>query len=176
MLTLQITDKDLFDEGTEQFLTVKGATVDMEHSLASLSKWEAKYKKPWFGKDGFSMSTSELLDYFQMMCLSPCDPAVFKFMNQDEVNIVGEYMNDSQTATWFGHRDEPSGKGRVITAELVYYWMISLKIPFEAENWNINRLFTLIQVCTEESTPKKNTMTPADRARLNKERLAKFGG
>ena len=45
MFTLKIDDVDFFDEKTERFFTIKGQTLQLEHSLVAISKWEAKYKK-----------------------------------------------------------------------------------------------------------------------------------
>ena len=61
MLTITIKDQELFNEETNEFTTVKGQTLQLEHSLVSISKWEAKWKKAFLKKD--DRSTEEVLDY-----------------------------------------------------------------------------------------------------------------
>ena len=68
---------------------------------------------------------------------------------------IKNYMEDPMTATWFNDKNNPKSKQKSVTAELIYYWMISLGIPIELEKWHLNRLLTLIRVCNLENAPKK---------------------
>ena len=58
------------------------------------------------------------------------------------------------TATTFVDRKK-SLKKEIITSEIVYYWMVMYNIPFECEKWHINRLLTLIRVCTVKMNTEK---------------------
>ena len=59
------------------------------------------------------------------------------------------------TATTFNDSNKKSGGTEIITSELIYYWMISLNIPFECQKWHLNKLFTLIKVCSIKNQPPK---------------------
>ena len=68
-------------------------------------------------------------------------------------------MEDPMTATVINERNMPKGKGgtgqKVITAEMIYYWMTALNIPFECQKWHLNQLMTLIKVASIEQQPPK---------------------
>ena len=87
------------------------------------------------------------------------------------------------TATWFSDdkKEKTSNfSSKIITSELIYYWMISLGIPVEKfEKWHLNRLLTLIRVFNAENAPKdkKKRLTNeilAERAALNAKRKAQL--
>ena len=76
------------------------------------------------------------------------------------------------TATTFTQTDKNTVKGEQITADLIYYYMVTFHIPFECEKWHINRLITLIRVCSEKSQPNKK-MSKGEIMRRNAELNAK---
>lgn len=129
----------------------------MEHSLISLAKWESKWHKPFFGKD--DKTEEQILDYIRCMTLTKdVDPNIYLHLPPSVLEEIFDYMEDSMTATWFSKEEERrSGIGRkeTITAEIIYYWMVTLNIPVQFEKWHLNRLITLIRVINVKNTPPK---------------------
>lgn len=179
MLRIIVPLSEEYDEKTSEFAAVESVTLDLEHSLVSLSKWESKHEVPFLGPK--PLSHEDILDYIGMMILGDPSPkeieAVTRF-SALELNEVNEYINAKMTATWFNERDAPRPRREIITAELIYYWMISLNIPFECQHWHLNRLLTLIRVCNLKNSPAKK-MPRADVAaqqrELNALRRQQFG-
>ena len=179
MLTLQIPPREFFDERKQEFINFEGCSLQMEHSLISLSEWEAKWKKPFLNKPE-NRTNEELLDYFRCMTITKnVNPLAFASLTQEHINTIGNYINDPMTATWFSEDGKPSKRPtEVVTSELIYYWMIAQNIPFECRKWHLNRLLTLIRVCNVKNNPPKK-MSKADIARrqreLNEQRKKKLG-
>ena len=154
MLRVTIPAIELWDESKEEFINTKGQTLQLEHSLVSLSKWESKWCKPFISKD--TKTEEEELDYIRCMTITQnVDPDVYKFIPNDIREEIKEYINAPMTATWFNEDKKGKVDSEQITSELVYYWMIAQNIPFECEKWHLNRLLTLIKVCNIKSQPPK---------------------
>ena len=65
MLKITIPATEQWDEAKEQFVSTKEQTLQLEHSLVSLSKWEAKWCKSFlYTKD---KTFEETLDYIRCM-------------------------------------------------------------------------------------------------------------
>lgn len=174
MLELTIQRGELWDEQNEVFIPIPPVTLRLEHSLISLSKWESKWKKPFlktFEKIE-QVKTDEWLDYIRCMTVNPNVPAdAYLALTQDQMRVIHAYMNDPMTATWFSDKNKKKPQSRqIVTAEIIYFKMTYLGIPFECEKWHLNRLTTLIRVCEEKSAPPKKMgqkEAAIDNARLN---------
>ena len=153
MLQLITNPREEWNETTQEFIYTKSYVLQLEHSLVSISKWESKWCKPFLSKD--PKTYEETIDYIRCMTLTQnVDPKVYKFLTKDNVQKVNEYIEAPMTATTV--RDTPGPKSHeIITSELIYYWMISYNIPFECQKWHLNRLLTLIRVCSIKNTPAK---------------------
>lgn len=156
MLQITIPATTLFNEDTCEFIYVKEQTISLEHSLVSLSKWESKWCKPFLSSN--DKTQEQTIDYVRCMTLTQnVDPNSYMAIPNDVMNTIAKYIEAPMTATWFAE-DKSEGKksGKTtITSELIYYWMISLNIPFECQKWHLNRLLTLIRVCNEKNKPPK---------------------
>ena len=153
MLRIQIPDKEFYDEISEEFIVIRGQTLELEHSLISLSKWESRWQVPFLSQQ--EKTREQTLSYVRDMTLTRnVDPSVYHALSDENLDAISAYIASPETATTF--RNTPTkGQGSVVTAEIIYYWMISLTIPFECKTWHLNRLLTLIRVCNEKNAPKK---------------------
>lgn len=178
MLEITVPEHEFYDEYKEEFFTIKEQTLVMEHSLVSISKWEAKWKKPYMSSE---KTPEEALDYIRCMTVSPkkVNPLVYRALTQENADAIEAYINDPMTATTInvnGHRKV--GRKETITSELVYYWMTAQNVPIEFEKWHINRLLTLLEVCAIKNDPNPKKMSRSavgkqNRA-LNAARRAKY--
>jgi hypothetical protein len=177
MLTIVIPTQEAFNEETNEFEVVSSVTCRFEHSLVSLSKWESNFEKPFLSSN--DKSPEELMWYIKAMILNRgFPPEVFDHFTNDHVNKINTYVNERMTATWFSASPTEKTSREVITAEVIYYWMISLSIPFECQHWHLNRLLTLIRVCNDKNAPKKKLSVReiAQRNRaLNEQRKSQLG-
>ncbi len=154
MLSITIPDTELWDEEKEEFIYVRRQTLQLEHSLISVSKWESKWNKPFFTDK--KLTREEAADYVRCMTLTKnVDDNIYLCLTPELSNQISEYMNRSMTAAWFREKKGEKRSSKQVTSDLIYYWMVALNIPFECEKWHLNRLLTLIRVCDIENQPKK---------------------
>ena len=180
MLEITIPETEFFDSETNMFVMKKETKLQLEHSLLSISKWESRHQKPFLG-DGTSesrLTPEEFLDYIKDMTLTKnVDPDVYYILARNPVlqKMVNDYIDAPMTATTFSNSKPPEKTNKIITAEIIYWEMIALNIPFECQKWHLNRLMTLIRVCSiKQQKPEKmphNDMV-AQRRALNAQRKA----
>lgn len=176
MLTIVVSAQEYFDESKKEFVSVPDTTVQLEHSLVSLSKWEAIHEKPFLSKD--EKTDSEILSYIECMVLSPeVSPTIVRFFSADDYARIQSYLDAKMTATWFSTRKEGPSR-EIVTAEVIYYWMFSFGVPLECQEWHLNRLLTLLKVCNAKNQPQKKmskSELAARNRRLNEQRRAALG-
>ena len=155
MLRITIPEMEVYDENRNEFVVLKEQKLVLEHSLVSLSKWEAKTHKPFLTNE--DKTIPEMIEYVKCMTLTQnVDPSVYNRLTNANLKEIGDYIQDPMTATWFSNKKTTSHNREVVTSQLIYYWMVALQIPFECQKWHLNRLFTLIRVCNEKNQkPKK---------------------
>ena len=184
MLTIVVPSTELFDDTTQMFIMTKPVTITLEHSLISLSKWEAKWKRP-FLKENDRKTTEEVLDYIRCMTITPnvSDNTYMAISANTEIcEQIQAYINDPMTATTFSNIENKPVKNRqVVTSELIYYWMIQLNIPVEFQKWHLSRLLTLIKICEIKNSAAMNKQKASKNAirnrnrSLNAQRKARLG-
>lgn len=155
-LVVEITPED-WDERTQEFIPAKTVTLQLEHSLVSIKKWESKWKRSFLSSRQ-GLTIEETVDYIRCMTLTQnVKSEVYQKLSQKNINDVNAYIADSMTATTFSDKSSKKGRNDIITAELIYYWMISLGIPMECQKWHLNQLITLIRVCSAKNAPATKT-------------------
>lgn len=181
MFLLHIKSGEQFDEENNMFFHEVDVQLELEHSLVSLSKWESKHEIPFLGST--NKTDEQTIDYVKAMTITPdVDPEVYKFITAEQYTQISEYINAKQTATWFAAKPKgPQGKTETVTAEVIYYWLVALNIPFETQTWHLNRLITLVKVCDEKNKPadKKRKRSAAEiaaeRRAINEARRKQMG-
>lgn len=173
MLTINIGSEEGYDEAKNEFIRTGGVWVNLEHSLVSLSKWEAKYQVPFLAKKEYTRQ--ELLDYVLFMVVTPnFDATALLGMTDKEWDQIDEYINSNQSATKFGKMPTRHAETETITSELIYYWMTAFNIPSQYENWHLQRLFALIRICNMKQQPPKKRSSQeiaAEYREINERRL-----
>lgn len=175
MLTIMVIMAEGFSDESQEFLATDSFRLDLEHSLASLSKWESFFEKPFLSSG--EKTSEETLWYIKAMTITQdVPPEVYGKLSEHNVAEIWKYINAKMTATTFSNMAQ--GRTReIITAELVYYWMFSMNIPLECEHWHLNRLLTLVRVFNvKNAKPKKMSQAEAaaQRRSLNEQRRAKY--
>lgn len=178
MLELKIPEVELYDDRIGEFFTIRGQTIRLEHSLVSLAKWESRWEKPFLSKT--PMTTKENVHYIKCMTITQnVHPIIFSHIAKYHLKEIFAYMELPMTATTFAKQKEPwKGVRKIVTAEVIYFWMTEFNIPFECQKWHLNRLLTLINVCNLERQPKGKMSAKALAKRnyaLNEQRRKRLG-
>lgn len=174
-LVVQLTEN--FDSENQEF-EEETMVIELEHSLASLSKWEAIWELPLLSTEDKTPEMS--FSYLECMCLTPnVPPEVLRNLSEENQTLLSEYLDKKQTATWFSNENPSPRSGEAITAELIYYWMSAFQIDWEAQYWPLNKLLTLVKVFSvkQDNKPKQTSQRKRqmDIARINAQRRAELG-
>lgn len=152
MLHIVIPATELWNEFKQEFTNTKAQSLQLEHSLVSISKWESKWQKPFLTKE--KKTSEETLDYIKCMTLTQNVPSEsYNHLSYNNIVDINNYIESPMTATTIREQKQKSGVDEQLTSELIYYSMVALNIPFECQKWHLNRLITLIRVCNIKNTP-----------------------
>ena len=189
MKTVTIPKGEVWIEEEQRFIeTDREYTLILEHSLVSMSRWEAEYKKPFLAIE--SKTKEETLFYIKCMtCNKQIPEKVYLVIPDYVITEIDEYINTEMTATNIPEpKKEGQGRGsfkkEIVTSEKVYCWMILYGIPVEFERWHFSRLMALIKLLRKEherSDPnrKKRRRSNADVmsswSQINAQRMKRLG-
>lgn len=178
MLRLTVKGEELFDEESNRFVETDGTVLDLEHSLVSISKWEAKYEIAFLSDT--KKTNEQVLDYVRFMSLSgDVSDEVLGRLSNENVKQINNYIASKQSATRFMQKPGGAPSREKVTSELIYYWLIALQIPWETQHWHLERLLTLVEVCQRKNqaqNPKKMNKSDMVKQRqaLNAQRRAQY--
>lgn len=159
MLEIVIREYELFNNETQEFTNYPSIKIELEHSLISLSKWESRWHKPYLNKYA-AKTTEEVMDYIKCMTITKRVPdSAYDFLTESQIKEITNYITDPMTATVIQDTNKKSGQGEILTSELIYYYMLTANIPIECEKWHLNRLITLLSICSIKSQPAKQQST-----------------
>lgn len=178
MLTVVVPGTETWNDKTERFVVTQGQTLELEHSLVSLSEWEARFEKPFLSSE--KKTVDETYGYIQAMSKEPVSREILASLTDDNIKEINSYIESKHSATWFKEVPGASRRSReIVTAEIIYHWMFAMQIDISCQHWHLARLFTLIKVTSEKNQkPKKMSKAEAiaQQRQLNAERLARTGG
>lgn len=167
---------ETWDDEKEEFIEPPYVVLELEHSLVSISKWESKWHKAFLS--GKEKTAEETMDYIKHMTLNEnVDPGVYDCLTRENILQINEYIAAPMTATVLPNDRKSGNSKEVTTSELIYFWMIAQNIPFECQYWHLNRLLTLIRVCTAKTNPpgkRSKGELMRDYAEINKANRARF--
>lgn len=188
MLTIQIPAKEFYDERTSEFFTLGPYTLQLEHSLRSIAKWEGRTHKRFFDAENENgMKPVDFVEYVRCMTVNQVrDERVYAMLQKKHYEQIAAYMGESQTARKTKKNSKNGKKGKKprtvqeITVETIYFLMIRNGIPFECENWHYSRLSALIEACEANGAAAGGKMMSYREQQqffneLNNQRRAKYG-
>lgn len=176
MLKLVLPETEYYDETQNLFVTQEPKTLVLEHSLRSVARWESKWNVAFLSDK--EKTREQTLDYITCMSVNKNIPdSLLQRIGNKELQTVSDYINAKMTATTITRRGTKRPTSEIVTAEIIYWWMIQYGIPPEYEKWHLNRLLMLIEVCNLKSGPQKKMGRQEQMAQqraLNKARQAKY--
>ena len=167
MLTFHLVATDEFPE----------TLVELEHSLHAISKWEEIHEVPFLKKDE-ERAPDLSIDYVRCMVVGDLPPDFLKRLTPEQIKAAYDYLAEKRSATWFREDLHQRPSRQIITSEVVYAWMTELRIPFETQYWNFNRLMNLVKILSERQSPPKKVSKQQQMdeiRRINAERKARLG-
>lgn len=173
MLEIDVVTEESYDEERNEFVAGRTVRVVLEHSLVTLSKWEAVWQTPFLGRE--AKTPEQIISYIEMMIQGDkLPPEVFHNLLKNHNEEINKFIASEQSATRLPNPANAANYRETVTAELIRYWMMKLNVPPEYDRWHLNRLIMQIRVASHKETPQK-PMSLQQRRELNRARLTKYG-
>lgn len=172
MITIDIPDKKIIDPQSSQEVFVPGGRFKFEHSLKAIAKWESKWHEPFLvnGEKTFEQT----VDY--ILCMCDDENLTVANLTNDVLKELIEYIQDKHSATTI--KEDSMPKSKIITSEVLYSYLAVAQIPFDTEDWNLDRLLLLVGAVSALHTPPKK-MTQREimeqNRKLNAQRKKELG-
>ncbi len=166
MITIDLGSIEYYDDSNNQFVYEDGGVVRFEYSLKAVYDWEAVWQKPFLKGE---LTEEELIDFYMRMALDPIEE---KFLTNEVMSTLAEYIQNMNTATSFSTMQggqgggSSSNKSKTHTAEELYALMFSAGVPLDFENRNLNRLLVILRIIASYNNPPKK-MSKQDILRQN---------
>lgn len=170
MLEIIIPEDEFFDPVSNKFISTPSCKISLEHSLISIAKWESKWHIPYLSE--IKRTVEQENDYIRCMIVDSKfkNELALKSLSSNNIKEIISYIDDPNTATTF-KKTTTKVKKEIVTAEILYSRMFEYNIPMECQKWHLNRLLTLIRVCSLSQTPNKK-MSKKETAQWNAEQNA----
>ena len=89
MLQITIPQTELWGESKQEFVSLKEQTLQLEHSLVSLSKSESKWNKSFLSSR--EKTYEETIDYIKCMTLTPnVKPEVYRGLTKSNIEQINK--------------------------------------------------------------------------------------
>lgn len=191
MFRLTLSKTEQWDDSKKEFVYYDSeGTFDLEHSLASISKWESIWKKP-FITNSEKKTKEEFISYIHCMTINQkvgediyysCDDKTFLGIKPADFDALFEYVNESMTAYKRSELAEMEAKKKTrrspaLLSDKIYSYLVGLQIPFEVQYWHFSKMMALIEIVSDNNKPpekNKKIQTPANYAKLNAARRARL--
>lgn len=149
MLTIHVSDVEMYDNYYNEFKTIAGGTFVFEHSLRAIALWESEWCIPFMTT---KYTDAQLMSYYVYMCLSP--GFTEQHLIPEVAQQISEYIDKPRSATRIQNEVQKPSR-MVMTSEVIYGLMSAAKVPYDCDLWNIHRLMNLLNVISIQNTPKK---------------------
>lgn len=163
MLSITIPAMEGFNEETSEFFDYPTISLELEHSLVSLALWESKWEQV-FLTPNVPKSTEQTLDYIRCMSQTPVTVEDLYRLTSNDLEQINAYIDRKFTATTFNEIPQQfRGNQTIVTAEVIYYWLVALTIPFDpVQSWHLNQLLALVKVVNIKNNPPKKGEGPKE--------------
>lgn len=178
-LLLSFSGYEVYDPNERGFIAFPKIELELLHCLKSAVLWESKWKRSFL--DSPPSTIDEIVSYIGCMNFEDkVVPRIEERITSDHLTKIKSYISDSMSASVLMNRPNQNRSSEKMTTDLIYYYLVTFQIPFEVENWHLNRLLMLIRICSVKNAAAANSgqasrSAAKQRAAINRARRARAG-